>query len=66
MRPLFAIAPLALALALLGPSAQNSAIDPSPVQAFLDWITPDDSQSSPAQAPLTADSSTASSTLRTR
>lgn len=59
MRPLFAIAPLALALALLGPSAQAPMNDPTLVQAFLDWITPDLTSAPTSASPVTADSSTA-------
>jgi|GEM_PF-2441260 hypothetical protein len=38
MRPLFAIAPLALALALLGPSSQASQTDRSWAQTVMSWV----------------------------
>lgn len=38
MRPLFAIAPLALTLALLGPSSQASPTEPSWVRAVFAWV----------------------------
>lgn len=38
MRPLFAIAPLALALMLLGPSSQVSPKAPSWTQAITAWV----------------------------
>ncbi len=38
MRPLFAIAPLALALALLGPSSQASQNDRSWAQTVMSWV----------------------------
>lgn len=37
MRPLFAIAPLAVVLALLGPTSQASQTDRSWTQALLSW-----------------------------
>lgn len=38
MRPLFAIAPLALALMLLGPTSQASPNEPSWTQAIAAWV----------------------------
>lgn len=42
MRPLFAIAPLALALALLGPSSQASQTDRSWAQTVMSWVFDED------------------------
>lgn len=48
MRPLFAIAPLALALMLLGPSSQASPQAPSWTQAIAAWVFDRDDDSSAA------------------
>lgn len=58
MRPLFAIAPLALALMLFGPVAQSP--QPSLVQAVAAWFSsPQPAESAPA--PLSAASATVAS-----
>ncbi|RZL09432.1 MAG: hypothetical protein EOP40_09920 [Rubrivivax sp.] len=46
MRPLFAIAPLALALMLLGPSSQASPNEPSWTQAIAAWVFDRDDENS--------------------
>lgn len=38
MRPVFAIAPLALAMALWGPTTQARSGDQSWTTAFIDWV----------------------------
>ena len=38
MRPVFAIAPLALAMALWGPTSQARASDQSWTAAFIEWV----------------------------
>lgn len=38
MRPVFAIAPLALAMALWGPASQASSSEKSWTTAFIDWV----------------------------
>jgi hypothetical protein len=48
MRPLFAIAPLALALILLGPSSQASPNEPSWAQAIAAWVFNRDDDTSAA------------------
>jgi hypothetical protein len=48
MRPLFAIAPLALALILLGPSSQASPNEPSWTQAIAAWVFDRDDDTSAA------------------
>ncbi len=50
MRPLFAIAPLALALALLGPSSQASQTDRSWAQTVMSWVFDQDDAGQPANA----------------
>lgn len=54
MRPLFAIAPLALVLALLGPTSQASQTDRSWTQTVLSWVFDQDdavSSSTPSDTP---------------
>lgn len=46
MRPLFAIAPLALVLALLGPTSQASQTDRSWTQTVLSWVFDQDDDAS--------------------
>lgn len=53
MRPLFAIAPLALALSLLGPSSQASPNEPSWIGALLSWVS-DRQNDEASQAPSSA------------
>lgn len=51
MRPIFAIAPLALALALWGPASQARPGDQSWTAAFIDWVFARHTMTSlPAQA----------------
>ena len=45
MRPLFAIAPLAVVLALLGPTSQASQTDRSWTQTLLSWAFDQDETS---------------------
>lgn len=50
MRPLFAIAPLALVLALLGPTSQASQTDRSWAQTVLSWVFDQDEASTSSTA----------------
>ncbi|HIV69590.1 MAG TPA: hypothetical protein H9903_01525 [Candidatus Aquabacterium excrementipullorum] len=50
MRPLFAIAPLAVVLALLGPTSQASQTDRSWTQTLLSWaFEQDEADRAPAK-----------------
>lgn len=50
MRPLFAIAPLALVLPLLGPTSQASQTDRSWAQTVLSWVFDQDEASTSSTA----------------
>ena len=50
MRPLFAIAPLALVLALMGPTSQASQTDRSWTQTVLSWVFDQDESTSSSPA----------------
>lgn len=55
MRPLFAIAPLAVVLALLGPTSQASQTDRSWTQTVLSWVFDQDDADASSPASATAD-----------
>lgn len=64
MRPLFAIAPLAVVLALMGPTSQASQNDRSWTQTVLSWVF--DEEESTSTTPSVTDTSASFRSLTDR